>query len=68
MTVGKDKAFGIRAEESTKEHGQVDVHRDRMVDLTGSGEKMSQLEFFRQSSQGAVEFDDKGLIINLRMW
>ncbi|MCA9514766.1 MAG: hypothetical protein KC635_07490 [Myxococcales bacterium] len=68
VTVGKDKAFGIRAEESTKEHGQVDVHRDRMVDLTGSGEKMSQLEFFRQSSQGVVEFDDKGLIINLRMW
>jgi len=68
ITIGEGKAFGIRAEESTKEHGQVDVHRDRHVNLTGSGEQLSHLELFRKSSMGVVEFSDKGLVINRRMW
>ncbi|MFO0745488.1 MAG: hypothetical protein U1F43_07430 [Myxococcota bacterium] len=68
VDIGQDKAFGIRAEESTKDQGQVDVHRDRMVTLGGQNAKMSHIEFFRQSSVGVVEFSDKGLGMHLRRW
>lgn len=65
--IGKDKAFAIRAEDATKEKGQVDVHFAwQKMDI--HGKKMSQVDFFRMSAVGAVEFDDKGDVLNTVMF
>jgi hypothetical protein len=66
VPLGRDKAFAIRAEDATP-RGQVHLHFAR-TNMVIHGQAMSQLQFFRFSSLGVIEFDSRGRVIAVRRW
>ncbi len=60
-------AFVVRAENSTRDQGQVHVQFGYQWDrMNINGETMSQTEFMRKQAIGIVEFDVDGKILQIR--
>ena len=67
IPINQEKAFLIRAEESTSELGQVSMHFDRAM-MEFHGEQMSMLDFLRKSAIGVVEFDLSGNVVYVNIF
>lgn len=65
INIESNKAFLVRAEESTEEEGQITLHFDRNEILI-NGQSMTQ--FLRNSTLGVVEFAKDGTLIHKRMF